>query len=189
MGLFGSLFGGGDPAAKWARDPDLKLEVDLEAGTLCGVRLGLRPESLSGLGPPTNREPTRDGVYTWAPLGLAATATKGILNAYTVAFTLQDEGLEPYAGAMLIGGKPLQLPPDLQHAHLQRLLGEPWHRFADPEDAESPITWFYERRGLEWEVELLPAGTLTSITLHSPPTMAKPENRKLLRVEKPWPPA
>ena len=190
MGLFDRMFGGGDPAAQWVRDPELALEVDLEAGTLCGVRLGLQPESLSRLGPPTNPQPSRDGIFTWPTHGLQATATRGVLTCYLAAFEVDDLGREarPFPGAILLGGSPLALGPDSRQEEVLRLLGTPWHRFADPEDEDASIAFFYERRGLEWEVEILPAGTLGSIALHSPPSLARPETRRLLRVERPWPP-
>ncbi len=191
MGLIDRLFGGGDPAAKWIRDPELKLDVTLEAGTLCGVRLGLQPDSLSRLGPPTNKEPTRDGVYTWAPLGLQAVATKGILTSYLVAFEVDDLGKEarPFPGTLILDGKPAGLRADSGAEEVLRILGTPWHRFADPEEEDASLAFFYELRGLEWEVEILPSGTLGSIALHSPPSLAQPEARRLLRVEKPWPPS
>jgi hypothetical protein len=176
MGLFDRLFGPGDPAAKWVRDPELKLDVNLEAGTLCGVRLGLQPESLSPLGRPTNREATRDGIYTWAPLGLQAVATRGILTSYLVAFKVDDLGLEarPFPGTFLLEGKPAGLGASSGAEEVLRLLGTPWHRFADPEDEGASLAFFYELRGLEWEVEILPSGTLGSIALHSPPSLGRP---------------
>ena len=191
MGFLDRLFGSGDPASKWVRDSALKIELDLEAGTLCGVRLGLQPESLSKLGPPTNDQPTRDGLYTWASLGIQATATKGILTHYLAAYDVDDLGRNalPFAGGFTLGGRPLPLSPDSGVEELLRLLGEPWHRYADPEDPGAPLAFFYERRGLEWEVEILSGGMLGSIALHSPPSLARPETRRLLRVEKPWPPS
>lgn len=188
MGLFGRLFGGGDPSAKWVRDPGLALEVDLNAAALCGVRLGLRPDSLAKLGAPSNPDATLEGLFSWAPLGLQATAVKGVLTSYTLAFNLKDEGLAPFAGAILLDGKRVDLTRDSRAEDITRLLGEPWHRYADPEDADSELGWFYELRGLEWEVEILSNGLLGSIAIHSPPSLARPEARRLLRVEKPWPP-
>lgn len=188
MGLLGRLFGGGDPSAKWVRDPALSVEVDLNAGTVCGVRLGLRPEDLSKLGAPTNPNATENGAYTWAADGLQATSVKGILTSYLLAFNLADEGLSTYSGAILLDGKPLALTRDTSGEDLLRHLGEPWHRYADPEDPDSPVTWFYELRGLEWEVEILASGVLAGISLHSPPSLARPESRRLLHVTKPWPP-
>jgi len=188
MGLFERLFGGGDPSAKWVRDPGLSLEVDLNAGALCGVRLGLRPDALAKLGAPSNKSATLEGLFSWAPLGLQAAAVKGVLTSYTLAFNLEDEGLAPFSGTILLDGKRVDLTRDSRAEDVTRLLGEPWHRYADPEDPDSTLDWFYELRGLEWAVEILPTGVLGSIELHSPPSLARPEARQLLRVEKPWPP-
>jgi len=189
MGLLDRLFGGGDPAAKWARDPDLKIEVDLETGAVCGGQLGSRPESLSRLGPPTSPLPMQSGVYIWLSLGLQAFATKGILVGCSITLDPEEfEGMKVFSGSLLRGGAKVPLGTDSTHEDVLRVLGEPWHRYADPEDAEASISLFYERRGLEWEVEIVRSGKLGSITLHFPPTLARPETRRLLRVEKPWPP-
>lgn len=188
MGLFSRLFGGADPSAKWIPEKNLPIEIDLDSASLSGVRLGLRPESLSKLGAPTNPNASLEGIFTWGPLGLQATAVKGILTAYTVGFRLEEEGLAPYPGVILCEGRPLELGGASRPEDLQRQLGEPWHRYADPEDPQAEVTWFYERRGLEWEVEFLSTGLLAAIVLHSPPSLARPEARRLLRVDKPWPP-
>jgi hypothetical protein len=190
MGLFDRLFGGRDPSSAWVRDPELRLEIDLEAGTLAGVRLGLAPESLSRLGPPSSPHPSQDGVYVWAPLGLEAVATRGILTGYQASFDPDDlgPGGGPYPGILLRGALELRLGADSGLGEVTAALGDPWHRYADPEDEEASVSLFYERRGLEWEVEILASGTLGSIALRSPPTLARADIRKLLRVEKPWPP-
>lgn len=186
MGLLGGLFGGGgDPAAKWVRDPALKLDVDLETASLAGVRLGSRATSLAPLGAPTNATPAKDGVYTWEPLGLEAFVTKGLIDAYAFSF----DGPAPFPGAFLRGGTPIPLGGTSTQEELIRLLGEPWHRYADPDFPDAPLQLFYETRALEWKMEILPSGTLGSLTLSAPPTLANPETRKLCRVEKRWPPA
>ena len=188
MGLFDKLFGGGDPSAKWVRDSALKVEVDLGTGSLCGVRLGLRPDALSRLGPPESKSATEEGTFAWLDLGVQADAQKGLLTSYTIGFRLEGEGFSPFGGSILLDGKPIGLGGASRPEDVLGLLGEPWHRYADPEDPEGDVSWFYERRGLEWEVEMLASGLLSAIVLHAPPSLADPEARQLLRVEKPWPP-
>ena len=185
MGLFGGLFGGGDPSSQWVRDPSLRLEADLEAATLCGVRLGSRPASLSGLGPPANATPAKDGVYPWPDLGVEAFAARGLLVAYSFAFDVTA----PFAGPFLRGGKPIPLAVGMTGEDVLRLLGEPWHRYADPDFPDSPLQLFYETRTLEWELGVLPSGVLGSLVLRSPPALADPAARQRHRVEKRWPPA
>jgi hypothetical protein len=180
MGLLGRLFGSGDPAAKWTREPGLRIEVDLDAGSLCGVRLGSRPDGLSRLGAPSNPEPARDEEYAWNDLGIEARVRKGLLVAFVFRW-----GATPCAAAFVRGGAPLPLGT----ADVQRLLGAPWHRFADPDHPEAPLRLFYESpRLIEWEAEVDPSGALVSLTLAAPPTMADVAVRRACRAEKPWPP-
>lgn len=44
------LFTDGDPTAKWTRDRDMRIVLDLDAGTFCGVPLGEPVERLRRLG-------------------------------------------------------------------------------------------------------------------------------------------
>ena len=60
MGLFDFLR---DPATLWVPEPGLKLEIDLEAASCCGVRLGSRVASLSKLGPTSNPKPSKRGFF------------------------------------------------------------------------------------------------------------------------------
>lgn len=186
MGLFDFLR---DPAALWKAEPGLKLEIDLETASLCGVKLGSRASSLSKLGPPGNPDPTKKEHYNWAALGVAASTSKGILEYFGVTLLpLEWEGVQPYRGALLRGGKPLDLGASSKMEDVVRLLGEPWHVYADDEDDEVTRTIFYETRTLEWEIEFLKDGRLHSVGLITPPSMANPQNRKYVECDKPWPP-
>jgi hypothetical protein len=181
MGLLGRLFGGGDPAAKWTREPGLRVEVDLDLGTLCGVRLGSRPDALSRLGAPSNPAPSRDGEYLWSGLGVEARVRKGVLSAFTFRW-----GPAPCAAAFVRGGRPVPLGTE----DVVRLLGEPWHRYADPDHPDAPLRLFYESpRLVEWEVEVAETGALLALTLASPPSMADVAVRRACRAERPWPPS
>lgn len=189
MGFLGDLFAG-DPASKWVREPQLNLEIDLEQLSLCGVRLGSRPAALSKLGRPTNPKPTRAGCYSWAGLGIDAFASNDVLHGYSIDLNLKEfnPGVTPYAGAVLLGGKPLPLGIASRREDVVRLLGEPWHEFSDEEDPELSRTLFYVTRTREWNFGFLASGTLGLLEISSPPTLAEPQSRKHLKCEKPWPP-
>jgi hypothetical protein len=187
MGLFDFLR---DPASLWAAEPGLKIEIDLEAASFCGVRHGSRASSLSKLGPPTNSKPSKKGSYSWAPLGFEAYASKGILDYYCVTISpLDDDEVKAFPGAILRDGKPLALSPASRVEDVVRVLGEPWHVYADDEDPDVSRTLFYELGTLEWEIEFLKAGTLHSIGLITPPSLESPQNRKYVNCTKAWPPA
>jgi len=188
MGLFDFLR---DPASRWVAEPGLKIEVDLEAASVCGVRLGSRASALSKLGPPSNPAPTKQGSYFWNPLGIGATTTKEILDYYIITIHPldDDDGLQPFTGTLLRAGKPLDLGPASRVEDVVRVLGEPWYDYVDDEDPDVTRTLFYETRALEWTVEFLKAGTLGGIELITPPSLGNPQTRKYVKCEKPWPPA
>jgi hypothetical protein len=187
MGLFDFLR---DPASLWMADPRLNLEIDLEAASFCGVRLGSRVSSLAKLGPPSNAKPSKRGFYRWTPRGFEASASKEILDYFCITIgPLEDDDLKPYAGTILRGGKPLELGPSSRVEDVVRILGEPWHDYADDEDPDVTRTLFYETRTLEWEIEFLKAGTLHTIGLITPPSMESPQSRKYVNCVKSWPPA
>ncbi|HZE98638.1 MAG TPA: hypothetical protein VE981_16540 [Planctomycetota bacterium] len=187
MGLFDFL---GDPAKKWVRETALKLEVDLKQAGLCGVRLGSRPASLSRLGPPSNRHPAKRGYYAWNELGLDAYSDKDILETYSVTVARKDYEPEtaPFPGVFLLDGKPVALSGTTRREDIVRLLGEPWHEYSDPDDDEVTLTLWYETRTLEWVFEFLPAGTLATVIVSSPPDLAEETTRRFVKCEKPWPP-
>jgi hypothetical protein len=189
MGLFDFLR---DPASLWVPEPGLKIEIDLEEASFCGVRFGSRVTSLSKLGPPTNPKPTKRGYYTWKQLGLEVQTEKkmGIVEWYCITINpVVDDGLDAYPGKILRAGTLLPLGPASREEDLVRALGEPWHVFVDDEDPDIARTLFYETRTLEWEIEVLKSGTLHSILLNTPPSMEDPQTRKRLNCEKTWPPA
>ena len=186
MGLFDFLR---DPASLWIAEPGLKHEIDLEQASFCGVHLGSRPASLSKLGPPSNPNPSKKRSYSWAPLGMQANASKDILDYYCVTMSpLDGDGMKAYPGALLRNGTPLELGPSSRREDVVRVLGEPWHAYSDDEDPEVTLTLFYELGTLEWEIEFLKAGTLYSIGLIRPPSMASAQTRKYVNCDKPWPP-
>ncbi len=187
MGLFDVL---GDPTKKRVREPGLHIDVDLKRATLDGVALGSRVAALSRLGPPTNPKPTKSGLYLWKDLGLDAIACDGLLEAYTM--TLKPAEPDPdqgvYAGTFLLDGKRLSLSAAARKKDVVRLLGEPRHEHTDPDDDEIGLTLWYETRMLEWAFEFLPAGTLASVVLASPPDLAEAKMRGYLKCGKSWPP-
>ena len=188
MGLFDFL--AGDPSKKWVRDPGLKLEVELRDASLCGVRLGSRPSGLSRLGAPSNPPSTKKSIYVWEDLGIDVYFRNDVLQAYTLAINLKDlePDTTPFAGVILLDGRPLPLEAATRRDDVVRLLGEPWHQFGDPEDDELSLSMYYETRTLEWTFEFLRAGTLASVVLASPPDLEEEQTRKNLKCDKPWPP-
>ena len=186
MGLFDFLR---DPASLWVAEPGLPLEVDLEEASCCGVRLGSRASALSKLGPPSNPKPTPKGSYQWNPLGISALASKEILDYFSITIhPLDDDDLKAFPGKLFRGGKPLDLGPSSRVEDVVRVLGEPWHDYADDEDPDVTRTLYYETRTLEWRLEFLKAGTLYGIELVTPPGLEDPKNRSYVKCEKPWPP-
>jgi hypothetical protein len=187
MGLFDFF---ADPASKWVRAPGLKLDVELREASLCGVRLGSRPDGLSRLGPTSNPNPSKRGFYLWEDLGLDASAVDGILVAFSLVVNHQD--FEPddgtYAGAFLLDGKPLPLTAETRKEDVIRLLGEPWHQHTDEDDDEIAHSMWYETRTLEWTFEFVPGGTLATVVLASPPDLAEARTRGYVKCDKPWPP-
>lgn len=188
MGLFDFL--AGDPSRKWVREPGLKLELDLRSSALCGVRLGSRPSGLSKLGAPSNPKSTKHGIYVWEDLGIDVFFRNDLLQAYTIAVNMKDlePDTAPFPGVFLLDDKPLPLAAGTRREDVVRLLGEPWHEFTDPEDEELSLTMYYETRTLEWAFEFLPAGTLASVVLASPPDLEEEQTRRNLKCDKPWPP-
>lgn len=187
MGFF-DLFG--DPAAKWTRSPGLRMELDLRQASLCGVKLGSRADGLCVLGAPSNPKPSKNGYYLWRDLGIDAHARDGILRAFTLSVDMKDvdPDLGEYAGSFLLDGKPLALGRTIRKEDAIRLLGEPWHEFADPDDDEISRTLWYETRTLEWTLEFGAKGTLASVVIASPPELAEATTRRHVKCDKPWPP-
>lgn len=188
MGLFDFL--GGDPASKWVREPGLAIEVDLQLASLCGVKLGSRCPALARLGPTSNPKPSKTGYYAWNDLGIDVYSTNDILETFSLNVDHHDFEPEdsPFKGRFLLDGKPLPLGVETRKEDVVRLLGEPWHQMADPDDDEIGLTYWYETGTLEWTFEFLPKGTLATVILSSPPDLSEESTRRNVGCEKPWPP-
>jgi hypothetical protein len=179
-----------DPISLWTPEPGLKLTVDLEEGSCCGVRLGSRAASLAKLGPPSNLKSAKRGTYDWNPLGITACARKEILDFYCIMIhPLDDEDMQAFAGTLLRGGKPLDLGPSSRVEDVIRVLGEPWHVHTNDKDPDVDRMLYYERGTLEWRLEFYKTGTLYSIELDTPPALENPDARREVHCNKPWPPS
>ena len=93
-----------------------------------------------------------------------------------------------YSGVFLLDGKPLALARSSRKEDVVRRAGKPWHEYTDPDDDEIGLTPWYETRTLGWAFDFLPAGTLSSVVLASPPDMADEKTRGYLKGSKPWRP-
>jgi hypothetical protein len=185
MGLF-DLFRSKNPTRDWQRSADLRLTFDLDAATLNGIGFGEPLAKVSFLGPAEDRSNLHFGEFGYFSLGLVV----GCHNDQNVLDTFElvnkDSGsphYQAFAGDCRFGGASLRLA-SLTQALLRNRLGEP---YCKDEDEDETIL-FYELPGLEWQVELAPAGTINRIVITNNMLMADEEQRAAYNVTRPWPP-
>lgn len=184
MGLF-DVFRGRDPSEDWRREPDLRLEFDLSAASLCGIRLGDPADRLSKLGAPDNRHAHRDGFYEYVRDGFSVDAEEGVVTCFALCWNPPDRPrYAEFAGRVLFRGRPADVGPRMSEADFVGLVGEPWWR---DEDDDEMLLW-HEFPPVEWQAEFSLSGLLRALTVLTPPAMAEEQYRKDYRVTAPWPP-
>jgi hypothetical protein len=177
-----------DPTRFWLERQTLRIDVELDPPSVCGVRLGDPMHLLSGLGPADDPAEALAGAYLWFRHGLEAEGDRGgRLRYFAAVWRDQLDPFEPFRGTCTFRGRPVH--GDLDETGLRALLGEPWHATADgDDDGGGDVDLWYEPDGVvELHVELAD-GLLQRITVSTPPVMAQPDHRARLGATGPWPP-
>ncbi len=186
MGLWDWLVGGKDPAADWVADPSVESVLDLGRPSLCGISLGDSVSQVERLGPPDNRNASKLESYVFRDRGLMIEADEGIVVSFTVFFDedKSTEGCSPFSGITMRGDRQITLSHDTSEREWSELFGEAYWR--DVDDGE--ILLFLELGQVEWQAEFTTDGDLSVLTIVTPPTLSKPDQREAYGVDKVWPP-
>lgn len=172
------------PTRDWARDPGVPLVVDLDAFALCGVELGAPYDRLSFLGPADSP------FFDWHLLGLTFDVDVDRLEAFAVSLSPEaflgrgwPGEAPPFPGQIRLDGEELAAPA-LTADRLAEAWGPPY--WEDVDDDETLL--FFERHGVEVQLELSPTRETRVLTVTSDPLLADPEQREAYGVRRPWPP-
>ncbi len=190
MAFLDAFFGKRDPTQDWRAQPGLKLEFDLDAHALCGVKPGDPVPFLEKLGPAEDKVAARKGEYRYLSRGVAFSGADAFIDSILLIWRDEDEaGFQGYAGACLRGGKAVPLGSDWTVEQFVQTFGPPYWK----DDDESESLLFYEFRNFEWQAEFSkdPGGTarLSALLVVTPPLMADAAQREAYGVDKAWPPA
>lgn len=173
------------PTREWVRDPRVPLVVDLDAFTLCGVELGAGFERLEPLGPADSP------FFDWHGLGLSFDVDVDRLEAFTVALSpgaFPGAGwpreAPPFPGTIRIVGEAIGATR-LAADRLVEAWGAPYWEDVDP---GVEILLFFERHGVEVQLELAPDRRPRVLTVTADPLLADPEQREAYGILRPWPP-
>lgn len=190
MAFLDAFFGKRDPTQDWRAQPGLKLEFDLDAHALCGVKPGDPVPFLEKLGPAEDKAAARKGEYRYMTRGLSFSGADAFIDSVILIWRDEDEaGFQAYPGVCLRGGKEVSLGPDWTVERFAETFGPPYWE----DDDEYETLLFYEFRNVEWQVEFVkeegePA-RLSALLVVTPPLMADLEQRNAFGVDQPWPPA
>jgi hypothetical protein len=186
MGLLSFLFGPGNPTRRWVRDPALRLEFDLSASALNGVRVGGSLEALAALGPVESAYELRFERYCYYSQGLALRA-EAAGRLWGFELFLDDRACPAYvayAGSFRHAGQPIPLAA-MAEGHVLAVFGPPYWRDASDEEE---VILFYEWPDVEWQMEFAAdGGRLRVLTVTAERVMADPEQRGFYGVTAPWP--
>jgi hypothetical protein len=174
--------------ASWRRDLGLRLEVDLSASSLAGVRLGDPLEAVARFGPPGKGSDPCKGVFKYPSEGfevdvdMESRLVEGLCFFWNAGWWATGE--RPFFGSFSLDGTPADLGPLSPESRVKGLLGEPYWR--DSDDDETIL--YYVRGPVEWQLEFPREGRLRAFLMVSPPSMADASFRDSLGVTRPWPP-
>jgi hypothetical protein len=180
-------FGTRNPTRKWPPYAGQPLTLDLDAGSLNGVRHGLTLDRLSFLGPDEGEASVDVGEYPFYSLGLCVEgcAVKNMVTGYQVVFHDPDAGENrAFAGRVIARGRAIDLA-SMTFDDFAEEFGECY--WFDRDDFENIL--FYEFPGSEWQIEFDLGSRLKGLTVTCEPLLADAEQRKAYHVTRPWPPA
>ncbi|MBN1478328.1 hypothetical protein JXA47_16350 [Candidatus Sumerlaeota bacterium] len=187
MGLFDFLRGN-FPSSDWVRNPNLRIEVDLDHHTLCGVPLGQSTVPLRGLGPAASAAAAKIGSFDYPPHGLSFSDEGGILAEFTLNWN-EVGGAQPFTGPVHALGQSFQLHGRTTEEQFTAFFGEPhWREFEEDGD----FTLYCERStdsgAVEWQVYFSGEALLDTLSVSMCPEMAELAYRQMTGCDRPWPP-
>ncbi len=144
--LWNRVRGVGNLTKDWTRDTRMKLAIDFDALSFCGVKLGEPIELLSSLGPSGNAHQEDASIFDYPDRGFAVGAADGKLVDIT-AFVTKDAKRRPFGGEFLKSGEAIKLTPETPADEIRSIFGEPTGRAAG-DTGESIL--FYGRKVAEW---------------------------------------
>ena len=175
----------------WVAEPGLVPTLDLDRAALCGVALGAEFNKLERLGAADDGTFGAEGEYEWHRRGFAVGLSRGKCASFRVYFR-PEEGFAPFVGTCLFRGEETHLTALLSEELFTARYGAPYWRDED-EDGERLLFYEFHSREkdappVEWQVEFNEEGRLACLTLLTPPSLERPEQREAYGVTKPWPP-
>ena len=93
--------------------------------------------------------------------------------------------IKPFNGKFFANGSELPIGKGSSENDIINLFGHPYWR--DEDDSE--VILFYENGRIELQFEFPNKGKLGFVTIMRSPVLEDPEQRKLYKVTKPWPPS
>lgn len=163
MGLFERLLKIGFPSSNWQEDPYKQLELDLSAGSLCGVPLGAAMEALSFLGAAEDSRLAHQGSLFYFRKGLIVSIKGARTSGYTGVWQ-EPSGDDPdyirtFPGICKYEGKMLNLSSRVTESDVETIFGAPDERNVYDEGIELG----YAREDTVMDIKLSPEGRLASI--------------------------
>ncbi len=182
--MFEAFFCPKNPTKLWQRAKDLRLNFDLERGSLNGARFGDPLETISFLGPVEELKPLQDREYSYPSLGLSIGCDENTIDSFHIGHYDKFSPLSrPFPGQMRCREQTFDLP-QLREQHFVDAFGPPFWRDED----ESEFILFYEFPWIEWQVEFGLDGTFNCILVTCKPMLADEGQRSAYGITRPWPP-
>lgn len=178
-----------NPTLDW-RPKDVPVSIDLDALTICSVRLGEPIDGLRDLGPATQQLSDH---WIWPRLGLGIRSTEaGMIASFWVIYRRSRDlrrsrrELTPYHGAVMLKKGFIDIGPDTTEAEFVDLMGQPFWRHEEDE-----VGLFYEFgrtelvANLDWQD--MHRATLSNLIVQTPPVLSDPHHRKWYGIDKALP--
>jgi hypothetical protein len=153
--FFDNLFNR-NPTRDWQPQRGLKLVLDLEQETLCGIGFGEVANRLAKLGPAEDARAARAGHYRYPSRGFSITTELGRV----VEFELTYYPDACYTGEVTLAGRALPLSQSTTQADLMAALGPPAERLTDGEPPDQTVLLRYEKARGTWEFSVDETGRL-----------------------------
>src|SRR5436305_1611951 len=107
MGLLDFIFGKSNPTSRWTADARLKLVVDLDRHSLCGVPIGQPINRLSRLGPADARR-SNEFAFDYRDRGFYVTNDEGRLESICIRID-PDAAARSYTGGWVWRGQEVDI--------------------------------------------------------------------------------
>lgn len=148
-----------NPTRDWQPQRGLRLVLDLDQETFCGIGFGDPVSRLTKFGPAEDARVARAGSFRYPSRGFGIVTERGRVVEFELTFLPEQR----YAGEVTVGGRTPEFSNATTEADLITALGPATERETHGAPPDETLTLRYQRTRGTWDFELDEEGHLETL--------------------------